>query len=135
MAEEITQEVLIDGKVYTVSGAGSEEYFQEIARYLDKKIAEAKRFKPITNAGFDISTLFILINIVDDLLKQKALSEELAASCKKIKQELTAFQDEVEKLTVENMALTEKLEETILNYKNAKNELEDYIENFDTRMK
>ena len=40
MAAKTDAEVIIDGKVYTLSGYESEEYLQKIASYLNGKIAE-----------------------------------------------------------------------------------------------
>ena len=43
MAAKTDAEVIIDGKVYTLSGYESEEYLQKIASYLNGKIAEFRK--------------------------------------------------------------------------------------------
>ena len=43
MAAKTDAEVIIDGKVYTLSGYESEEYLQKIASYRYGKIAEFRK--------------------------------------------------------------------------------------------
>ena len=42
MAAKNNTEVIIDGKVYTLSGYESQEYLQKVATYINDKIAEFK---------------------------------------------------------------------------------------------
>ena len=42
MAGQNNTEVIIDGKVYTLSGYESQEYLQKVATYINDKIAEFK---------------------------------------------------------------------------------------------
>ena len=72
-------EVIIDGRVYTLAGNCTEEHLQRIGRYIDKKISEARRVKPITAYNFDLSTLYIVINLVDDLLQNTDRADILEA--------------------------------------------------------
>lgn len=130
MDEPTKLDVIIGGRKYTLQGGESEEYFQKLAWYLDKKISEAKRIKPMTNT-IDLSTMHIMINIADDLFKQRAYSTQAAETAKKKADELARYSNEISKLTEENLLLKERLSETMVNYNNAKKELDDYIENFD----
>jgi len=101
-------EVLIDGRVYTLAGSCPEEYLQRIGRHIDKKIVEARRVKPITAYNFDLNTLYIMINLVDEMLTKsdgadafEAESVRLTGELKKIKNEnedLRAKLAEVKKL-------------------------------------
>lgn len=42
MSSKNKTEVLIDGKIYTLSGYESEEYLQRVATYINNKLAELK---------------------------------------------------------------------------------------------
>ena len=42
MASKNNTQVIIDGKVYTLSGYESEDYLQKVAGYLNNKITEIK---------------------------------------------------------------------------------------------
>ena len=109
-------EVLIDGRVYTLAGSCSEEHLQRIGRHIDKKIAEARRVKPVTAYNFDLNTLYIMINIVDDLIyktdRANTLESEnnrLAGELKKVKAEndelKSKLSDEDKSGTPKNAAL------------------------------
>lgn len=43
MSSKNKTEVLIDGKIYTLSGYESEEYLQRVATYINNKLAELKK--------------------------------------------------------------------------------------------
>ncbi|MBP3543668.1 MAG: cell division protein ZapA, partial [Lachnospiraceae bacterium] len=47
MSSKNTVQVLIDGKVYTLSGYEDEDYLNKVASYINNKLAELK-----TNDGF-----------------------------------------------------------------------------------
>ena len=42
MAVKNTAQVVIGGKIFTLGGYESEEYFQKVASYINNKMAEAK---------------------------------------------------------------------------------------------
>ena len=46
MSSKNKTEVLIDGKIYTLSGYESEEYLQRVATYINNKLAELKKTVP-----------------------------------------------------------------------------------------
>lgn len=43
MSSKNRAEVLIGGKIYTLSGYESEEYLQKVATYINNKLAEFKK--------------------------------------------------------------------------------------------
>ena len=67
MSAKTNAEVVIDGKVYTLSGYENEEYLQKVAAYINNKIAEFD----------DMKSTLIELNIADDYFKAKALVEKL----------------------------------------------------------
>ena len=97
-------EVLIDGRVYTLAGSCTEEHLQRISRYLDRKIAEARKTKPITAYNFDLNTLFIIINIVDEMFKKTDEASSLET-------EKNRYANEIKKLKAEYEDLKTRLTE------------------------
>lgn len=49
MSAKTNAEVVIGGKVYTLSGFESEEYLQKIASYINTKISEAEEWIHLTS--------------------------------------------------------------------------------------
>ena len=64
-------EVLIDGKVFTVSGFESEEYLQKIATYLNHKIMECTENESFRKQNADTRSILLALNISDDYFKAK----------------------------------------------------------------
>ena len=91
-------EVLIDGRVYTLAGSCPEEHLQRIGRYIDRRISEARRVKPIKSYNFDLNTLFIIINTVDDLLSKA--------------DQVSGLENEIKKLNASNEWLNKQLTDT-----------------------
>ncbi len=72
MAERNTVEVVIDGKIYQLSGAESESYLHEVAGYLNGKIASfRKSFKGYNKMEDALKSLLMEINICDDLFTEQ----------------------------------------------------------------
>ena len=95
--------VIIDGKVYTLSGYESEEYIQKIASYLNGKIEELKKEEGYSHLSRDLQTLLLEINLSDDYFKAQkkleALNEDLESREKDlydIKHELVTTQMRLE---------------------------------------
>ena len=95
--------VIIDGKVFRLSGFEEEAYLQQIASYLNHKIEEIKEETKGTHVKSDMRNLMVQINITDDLMKERALNEELEntlADCRKelalLRQEYAALQAKLE---------------------------------------
>ncbi|MBQ8262622.1 MAG: cell division protein ZapA [Lachnospiraceae bacterium] len=77
MTEKTDVQVVIDGKVLTLSGYESEEYLQKVASYINNKIAEYNKMAAFRHANKDIQHRLIEINIADDYYKVKKQLEEL----------------------------------------------------------
>jgi cell division protein ZapA len=96
-------EVLIGGKVYTLSGYESEEYLQKIALYISNKIGEYSKIDSFRKQSLDTQAVLLELNIADDYFKAKkqiaALDEELQEKDKQmyeLKHELIAAQIRLE---------------------------------------
>lgn len=98
-------EVLIGGKVYTLSGYEGEEYFQKVASYINNKMAEYNKIDSFKKLSLDYQNVLLQINIADDYFKSKKqidlLEEEIKAKEKELydlKHELISYQIKIENM-------------------------------------
>ena len=96
-------EVLIGGKVYTLSGFESEEYLQQVATYLNRKMNESFGQDGYRKQSPETKIVLLGLNIADDYFKAKkqiaVLEEELQAREKELydlKHELISAQMKLE---------------------------------------
>ncbi len=99
MATKNNVQILIDGKIYTLSGYESDVYLQTVASYLDQKIAEVNQNDKGRNLSYDRKRVLVELNIADDYFKAKKqaelLEEEISTKDKElydIKHEMIAIQ-------------------------------------------
>lgn len=104
MAGKIDAEVVIGGKVYTLSGYESEEYLQKVASYLNSRLNELEADEGYKRLPADLQSVLLQINLADDyfkLQKQIALLKEQSQAREKdlydIKHELISAQIRLEK--------------------------------------
>ena len=62
-------EVIIDGRVFTLSGFESEEYLQKVSNYLNHKIAECSENESYKKQSSDTKSILLALNIADDYFK------------------------------------------------------------------
>ena len=72
-------EVIIGGKSLTLSGFESKEYLQEVAAYINGKLADFKKSEIFRRMSYDTQTVMMEINIADDYFKAKKLADDLEA--------------------------------------------------------
>lgn len=77
MSAKTSTEVVIDGKVYTLSGYEGTDYLQRIAAYINDKIAEYDGIEEFRHFPLNMKGTLIQINIADDYFKAKAQIEKL----------------------------------------------------------
>lgn len=77
MSAKTSAEVVIDGKVYTLSGYEGEEYLQKVAAYINNKIAEFDALEDYRHVPVGMKSTLIELNIADDYFKAKAQVEKL----------------------------------------------------------
>ena len=110
MSTKTDTEVIIGGKVFTLSGYESEEYLQKVASYINNKVAEYSKVDSYKRQSLDTQNVLLQLNIADDYFKAKKqismLEEELQNKEKEmydLKHELIASQ-----IKLENLENTEK---------------------------
>ena len=69
MAEKTTAEVIIGGKVYTLSGYEGEEYLQRVASYINNKMNELDAVEAFRRFPVDMKSVLVHLNISDDYFK------------------------------------------------------------------
>lgn len=81
MSAKTDTEVIIGGKVLTLSGYESEEYLQKVASYINNKINEYGKLDSFRRQPLDKQNVLLQLNIADDFFKAKkqisVLEEEL----------------------------------------------------------
>lgn len=105
-------EVLIGGKVFTLSGFESEEYLQKISSYLNHKIEECASTEGYKKQSAETRSILLALNIADDYFKAKKLATTSEADVEvkdkemyDLKHELISVQLRLEKAEKENDGL------------------------------
>ena len=88
MSPKTDTEVIIGGKVFTLSGYESEDYMQKIASYINGKITEYGKLDGFRRQPLDKQNILLQLNIADDYFKAKKqisiLEEELQGKEKEL---------------------------------------------------
>ena len=63
--------MVINNKVYTLSGQESEDYLQNVATYINGKIAECQSSEAYRRFNAEYQNVLLALNIADDYFKAK----------------------------------------------------------------
>ena len=77
MSAKTSAEVVIDGKVYTLSGYEGDQHLQKVAAYINNKINEFESIEDYRHIPLNMKNTLIELNIADDYFKAKAQVEKL----------------------------------------------------------
>ena len=131
MAAKRSTEVLIGGKVYTLSGYESEEYLQKVASFINKKLDElCSNMEGYNHLTQEQRALLMELNLADEYFKTKERVEQLEADLEEVKQsqaqmkheaislqiKLDTMKDTIAELEAKNKELTmvkERLESSL----------------------
>ena len=116
MSVKTDTEVIIGGKVFTLSGYESEEYLQKVASYINNKMAEYNKVDSFRRQPIDTQSVLLQLNIADDYFKAKKQISLL-------EEEIQTKENELYNLKHELIASQIKLENTEKNIKSLHNEL------------
>lgn len=118
MSAKTDTEVIIGGKVFTLSGYESEEYLQKVASYINNKVTEYNKVDQFRRQPTDIQNVLMQLNIADDYFKAKKqitiLEEDIESKEKEIydlKHELIAAQMKMESTEKSMKGLQNELNE------------------------
>ena len=126
MAVKNTTQVLIDGKIITLSGYESPEYLQKVASYINQKIGELSQLQGYNRLSVDTKHTLISLNVADDYFKAREQAEmleedmeakdaesyELRRELAETKVRLESMKEELEQLRKEKEELSEQLAKT-----------------------
>ena len=118
MASKTDTEVIIGGKVFTLSGYESEEYLQKVASYINNKIAEYNKIEGFKRQPIDTQNVLLQLNIADDYFKSKKQIELM-------EEQISEKEKELYDLKHELIATQIKLENTEKNGKNLQTKLDE----------
>lgn len=111
MSTKTDTEVIIGGKVFTLSGYESEEYLQKVASYINNKVTEYNKVDSFRRQPLDTQNVLLQLNIADDYFKAK---QQISL----LEEELQNKEKEMYDLKHELIASQIKLENTEKNVKN-----------------
>jgi len=109
MSAKTNAEVVIDGKVYTLSGYEGEEYLQKVAAYINSKINEFDALDNTRHLPANMKSTLIQLNIADDYFKAKSQVEKLERDLEMKDRELYDLKHDL----ISNQIKTESADERI----------------------
>lgn len=130
MKEAKPVKVVIDSEVYELASDENPEYVQMVATYIDGKIKEIYKKRNNIYINTKLKSLFISLNIADDLFKERKNTETIKKENKDLNDSLVDYMDENAKLLQENAMLKEKVEILEKEMIDVKKELRQFLENF-----
>ena len=108
-------EVLIGGKVFTLSGFESEDYLQKVSTYLNHKLDECSNSEGYRKQSAETRSILLALNIADDYFKAKkqggTLESDIEAKDKEmydLKHELISLQVQIENSKKEEVSIDEE---------------------------
>lgn len=118
MASKTDVQVLLGGKVYTLSGYESEEYLQKIALYINNKMSELNQLPGYKRMGTDMQKTLLELNMADDYYKARKRIGELETDLEDkdkaeydLKHELISAQIQLEESTKKIEKLKDEINE------------------------
>lgn len=132
VSSKIDTEVIIGGKVFTLSGYESEEYLQKVASYINNKVNEYSKVDSFRRQPLDMQSVLLQLNIADDYFKAKqqlaVLEEQLQEKEKEmydLKHELISAQIKLENAEKQTKELQQELNENAKKLIRLETELKD----------
>lgn len=117
MAVKNTAKVIIGGKIITLGGYESEEYFQKVASYINKKMDELSAMPGYSRQPMETKHTLISLNITDDYFKAKKQAEVFEQDLQQKDQEMYDLKHELISLRMQ-IGEAQKNEQEALDEKN-----------------
>ena len=117
MAVKNTAQVVIDGKIITLGGYESEEYFQKVAAYMNNKISELSQMPGYSRQAMETKHTLLSLNITDDYFKAKKQAEIFEQDLQQKDQEMYDLKHELISLRMQ-IEEAQKNEQEALDEKN-----------------
>lgn len=124
-------EVLIGGKVFTLSGFESEEYLQRVSTYLNHKITECSNIDGYRRQSAENRSTILALNIADDYFKAKKQGAALEQEVQQKDKEMYDLKHEL----ISTQIKCENLEQELAKLKEEKQQLQMQVVKLDVEMK
>lgn len=124
-------EVIIGGKVFTLSGYESEEYLQKVASYINNKVNEYGKLDNFRRQPVDTQSVLLQLNIADDYFKAKKQISDLEEELQGKENELYDLKHEL----ISTQMKLESAEEQVKALQKAQNEDAKEIVRLETELK
>ena len=124
-------EVLIGGKVFTLSGFESEEYLQRVSTYLNHKIAECASMDGYRRQSAETRSTLLALNIADDNIKAKRQGSTLELDVEQKDKEMYDLKHEL----ISTQIKCENLEQELKKLKEENQQLQMQIVKLDVELK
>lgn len=111
MSTKNDAEVIINGKVYRLSGYESPEYLQKIATYVNKKINSFAAEENYSRLSQEMKNVLLDINIADDYFKAKNQEESIQTDSESRDRQLYDVKHELVTARLRIDTLEQELEE------------------------
>lgn len=131
MSAKNKTQVIIAGKIYTLSGYESEEYLQRVAAYLNGKISEFKKMDGYHRLSPEMRGILLNLNTADDYFKVKRKVEELEEELTRRDRELYDFKHEM----ITTQIRLENAEKELRALEETKSQLQQEIARLETQLK
>jgi len=117
MSARTDTEVIIGGKVLTVSGNESAEYLQKVASYINNKVNEYAKLDSYKRQSVEKQNMLVQLNIADDYFKAKKQIDLLEQDLKAKDNELYDLKHELieTQIKLDNVSKTMKEANETLN--------------------
>ena len=103
--------VVINGKVYTLSGYEGEEYLQNVATYINGKISECKASDQYRRMNAEYQGVLLALNIADDYFKAKSQADNMVNEDSNKEQQLYDLRHEVIEAQIKHESAMRMIEE------------------------
>lgn len=130
MPSKNSVQVLIDGRVYTLSGYEDEDYLNRVAVYINNKLLELKQEESFRRQTKDVQNTLVYLNIADDYYKIKRRTDELGLELEEKSREIYELKHEL----IETQLKLEETEKELENLKRKTSEQEKNIVKLETEL-
>ena len=134
MAVKNTTQVLIGGKIITLSGYESEEYLQKVASYMNNKMTELGQLPGYSRQSVETKHTLLSLNVADDYFKAKRqaeiFEEDLEAKDREmydLKHDLITSQVQLEKARKDVALKNEQMDKLQNRIEELEKELEEFL--------
>ena len=123
MAKKNTAEVLINGKIYTISGYESTAYLQKVAVYLNEMEDKVSQIEGYRRLGSEEKQLLKNMNLADEYFKAYDAKEQLEKELENREKEIYSLKHDLIDARMEKDNLMKRIQELEGELQNEKKQL------------